>query len=206
MTNPYEVLGVNKNASEEEIKAAYKELARKYHPDNYVDNPLSDLAEEKMQEINKAFDDIMATKRGKSSNNGYYNAQGSAYSSSGVYADVRNYISQNRLEEAQEILDGVSISERNAEWYYLSGTVLYRRGWYDDAYTSFSTACRMEPTNAEYRDTLNRISTQRRGQFTGGYNTSGYNGNNCSACDICQCLICSDCCCECMGGDLISCC
>lgn len=203
MTNPYEVLGVSKNASDEEIKAAYKKLARKYHPDNYSDNPLSDLAEEKMKEINEAYDTIMAKRRGGFKGSGNTS---NTYSETGVYADVRRFINQNRLEEAQEILDGVAISERNAEWYFLNGSVLYRRGWYDDAYTSFSTACRMDPTNAEYRDTLNRISMQRRGQFNGGYNTGSYGGGGCSACDLCQGLICADCCCECMGGDLIRCC
>ena len=201
MTNPYEVLGVSKNATDEEIKAAYKKLALKYHPDNYADNPLSDLAEEKMKEINEAYDAIIAKRRGSHRSNSGYNT----YSETGVYADVRRFINQNRLEEAQEILDGVSISERNAEWYFLNGSVLYRRGWYDDAYTSFSTACRLDPSNVEYRDTLNRISMQRRGQFNGGYNTGSY-GGGCSACDLCQALICADCCCDCMGGDLISCC
>lgn len=198
--NPYEILGVDKNASEEEVKAAYKELARKYHPDNYVDNPLSDLAEEKMKEINEAYDAIIAKKRTKSSGSSGYQ-----YDETGVYADVRRFLNQNRLEDAQAILDGVDISSRTAEWYYLNGSVLYRRGWYDDAFTSFSNACRMDPSNAEYRDTLNRISMQRRGQFNGGYNTGNY-GGGCSTCDICQGLICADCCCECMGGDLIPCC
>lgn len=204
MTNPYEVLGVDKNATDDEIKAAYKNLARKYHPDNYSDNPLSDLAEEKMKEINEAYDAIMDKRR--RGFKGSENASGGTYSETGVYADVRRFLNQNRLEEAQEILDGVGISDRNAEWYFLNGSVLYRRGWYDDAYTSFSTACRMDPTNVEYRDTLNRIANQRRGQFNGGYNTGSYSGGGCSACDMCSGLICADCCCECMGGDLIRCC
>ena len=55
MKNPYEILGVSKNATDEEIKKAYRELARKYHPDNYQNNPLADLAEEKMKEINEAY-------------------------------------------------------------------------------------------------------------------------------------------------------
>ena len=54
----------NPNATDEEIKNAYRELARKYHPDNYIDNPLSDLAGEKMKEINEAYDEIMNTRRG----------------------------------------------------------------------------------------------------------------------------------------------
>ena len=56
MRDPYEILGVSRDASDEEIKNAYRQLARKYHPDNYADNPLSDLASEKMKEINEAYD------------------------------------------------------------------------------------------------------------------------------------------------------
>lgn len=57
--NPYEVLGVSENASEEEIKRAYKKLVKKYHPDRYQNNPLADLAEEKLQEVNEAYDMLM---------------------------------------------------------------------------------------------------------------------------------------------------
>ena len=195
MNNPYEVLGVSANATDEQIKEAYKQLARKYHPDNYDDNPLADLAEEKMKEINEAYDTIMASRK----SGGHSNSNGS-------FADVRNMINQGRLEEARVILDGVPISSRNAEWYYLNGTLLYRKGWYDDAYTSFSNACRMDPSNMEYRNAFNNIANQRRGQFTGGYNMGRNNGGNCDACDMCSTLICADCCCECMGGDLIACC
>ena len=76
MKDPYVVLGVDKNASEEEIKNAYRELARKYHPDNYANNPLSDLAEDKMKEINEAYDAIVNERKGRTSgatnNNSYY--------------------------------------------------------------------------------------------------------------------------------------
>lgn len=199
MRDPYSVLGVSKNATEDEIKAAYRELARKYHPDNYVDNPLADLASEKMKEINEAYDEIINRRRGGA--NKTYNAN---YSGGGStdFPEVRQLINQNRLEQAQELLDGVQPNLRNGEWYFLNGTVLYRRGWFDQAYTSFATACRMEPSNPEYRNALNMAQRQAGRQ----YNPYRSYSNNVDACDCCTNLICADCLCECLGGDLIPCC
>ncbi|MEL7568529.1 MAG: DnaJ domain-containing protein, partial [Dehalobacterium sp.] len=57
--NYYEILGVRENASKEEIRNAYRELVKKYHPDKYMDNPLAELAEEKLKEINEAYDFLM---------------------------------------------------------------------------------------------------------------------------------------------------
>ena len=127
MNDPYVVLGVSKNATDDEIKDAYRKLARKYHPDNYSDNPLADLAGEKMKEINDAYDAIMNERRngGKSKNNSYNGANASS-----AFPEVRNLINRNILEQAQELLDGVPVGSRNAEWYFLNGTVLYRRGWF----------------------------------------------------------------------------
>lgn len=200
MKNPYEVLGVSPNATDDEVKAAYRALAKKYHPDNYENNPLQDVAAEKMQEINEAYDSIMNSRRG----GGKSNASGGYTAYSGTkFSDIRTLISQNRLDEAQRMLDSIPISERNAEWYFLNGSVQYRRGWFDNAYSNFSTACNMDPSNSEYRAALNQIQYSRRGGNP--YNTVPTAGG-CSACDMCQGLICADCCCECMGGDLIRCC
>ena len=197
MKDPYEVLGVSKSATDEEIKNAYRELARKYHPDNYVGNPLADIAEEKMKEINDAYDQIMNKRRTGKDSGGY-----SAYKNS-RFSDIRTVISQNRLDDAQRLLDMVEISERDAEWYFLNGSVQYKRGWFENAYTNFATACRMDPTNGEYRAALNQIQYSRRGGNP--YRTTG-SGRECDSCDLCMGLWCADSCCECMGGDCIACC
>ena len=75
MNDPYSVLGIQSNASDDEVRKAYRELARKYHPDNYQDNPLADLAEEKMKEINEAYETITKQRAGGSS----YGGGGAAY-------------------------------------------------------------------------------------------------------------------------------
>lgn len=192
MKNPYEILGVSRNDSDDKIKAAYRELAKKYHPDNYADNPLSDLADEKMKEINEAYDSIMNERKGgghASGDTGGY----SAYQNQG-FSEIRLYIQRNELEKAQTMLDAVSINERNAEWYYLNGSVQYKRGWFDNAYTNFATAYRMNPSNPEYRAALNHINMQRSG--SNPYRT-GADMQGCTPCDICQGLMCLNCLCNC---------
>ncbi|MEE0946006.1 MAG: DnaJ domain-containing protein [Acutalibacteraceae bacterium] len=203
MNDPYVILGVNRNASDDDIKKAYRELARKYHPDHYADNPLSELAAEKMKEINEAYDAIMNERRGAGNKTG--SASG-GYTGSTQFKDIREMINAGQLDKAQVVLDGTPIGNRNAEWYFLSGMVQYRRGYFDNAYSSFANACRLDPSNPEYAEAFRRIQHQGRGNFSGPYRSSRNMGSNMDACDCCQTLICADCCCECMGGDLIRCC
>ena len=115
-------------------------------------------------------------------------------------------INNGQIDKAMILLDGVPLNKRNAEWYFLSGMVQYRRGRYDTAYSAFATACRMDPSNPEYAQAFRNIQRKKSSGFGGNpYRTSG-NMGGCDACDCCQGLICADCCCECMGGDLIRCC
>ena len=208
MTDPYKVLGVSPTSSDDEIKNAYRTLAKKYHPDQYTGSPIADLADEKMKEINEAYDEIVAMRKNGSSNNSNYSYSSNASTNQKTsFADVRTYIGSGRIADAEQILNGVPNDKRNAEWYFLKGSVLYRRGWLEEAKNHFTRACQMDPSNMEFRAALNQSMNQRSGAY-GGYNPNmqrNYAGG-CSTCDMCQGLICADCCCECMGGDLIGCC
>lgn len=200
MTDPYKVLGVTRDATDDEIKKAYRELARKYHPDNYAGNPLADLVEEKMKEVNEAYDQIQKERApGASGSSGGGHTSGAG----GSYAHVRELINNRRFADAELILDAVSQGNRNAEWNFLKGCVLIQRGWYFDAQKYLETACYLDPTNSEYRAALDRIK-QNSGSYGGNYRTNRTSGV--SPCDICTGLICADCLCQCCGGDLISCC
>ncbi len=212
MSDPYKILGVSPTASEDEIKSAYRTLAKKYHPDNYANSPLADLAEEKMKEVNEAYNQIQEERKNRQSS-GYggasYSANSSSYSSpyssNTEYQDVRNLIVANRLTDAEQILDGVPADRRSAEWYFLKGSILYRRGWLNEAYEDLARACQMDPGNAEYRSALNQLNNQRSGMY-GGYNPNVPGAGNCTGCDICTSLCVADACCDCMGNGMGSCC
>lgn len=210
--NPYTVLGVSENATDAEIKKAYRELAKKYHPDNYQDSPLADVASEKMKEVNEAYDEIQKLRRegrrysaGSNAYSGGYNTYSNAragYTRTN-YPDVRNYIQSGRLDDAMTILNGVPAERRDAEWYFLCGMIDYRKGWTDRAYQNFKTACDKDPSNQEFRQAFNMCNHQRAYSGTQYQQT---HGGGCSTCDICSGILCADCCCECMGGDCIRCC
>ncbi len=192
MKDPYEVLGVSPNASPEEIKRAYRELAKKYHPDNYVNNPLADLANEKMKEINEAYDAIL---------NRQYSSSSGSSSSSGASENpelqkARNFILSGRYAEAEVVLNQIPI--RDAEWHYLMGECYMYTNRYQKAANEYAAAYSMNPNEPRYAEAYGRF------QNAGTRGAPGSTGVG--VCDVCTGLLCADCLCECCGGDLISCC
>ena len=210
MTDPYKVLGVSPDASDDEIKKAYRALARKYHPDKYRDSDLADLASEKMKEVNAAYEEIQNLRKNggnRSSNSeysgGYNYAGGNSSTGNPTYNEIRRLINSGNIPAAESKLFSIHEGDRNAEWNFLYGCVLVKKGQFVDAQRFFDIACSMDPYNNEYKAARENLRRRANG-YGGGYNTSG--GGGCSACDVCTGLLCADCCCECCGGDLISCC
>lgn len=205
MTDPYKILGISRDASDDDIKSAYRALARKYHPDNFATNETArSMAEDKMKEINEAYDAIVAArKEGKSSYGGASSSTSDNSYNRSNYIKIREHINAGRISEAESMLEDIEDVDRGAEWNFLMGCVCASRGRYFDAQNYFSRACTMDPTNMEYRNALNNMRGNARTFTTGGYNTYG---NPNSGCDLCTTLLCADCLCECCGGDLISCC
>lgn len=201
--NPYEVLGVSRNASIDEIKRAYKELSRKYHPDSYVGNPLSSLAEEKFKQVQEAYDAIMKEKNGDYNYAGNYNNNGYNNSESGEMAEVYNLLGRRAYSQALSLLD--SMPNRNAKWYYYSAIAQVGLGNNLRGMEYARMAVSMEPNNIEYQNLVNRLSFQgnRYGEVRNVYR-GGRSGFD-DATDLCCKLWLADSLCECMGGDLCSC-
>ena len=196
MRDPYQVLGVPSTATDEEVKKAYRDLARKYHPDNYHDNPLADLAQERLKEINEAYEAVQSQRKAQRS--GGYSAGGQRYGGQGYgyqsgyqngyqggytsrYQRVRMAISSGDLNLAEELLNAQS--DHDAEWNFLKGAICYRRGWLDEARRYYQTAVTMAPDNPEYQRALDILE----GRGT-AYRPEGYGDVTTGACGDSSCL------------------
>ena len=213
MKDPYQVLGVPETATDEEIKKAYRDLARKYHPDNYHDNPLADLAQEKMKDINAAYEQITRERSGRGSGSGSY---GSAYDSGGtayqrqqyssqsssgssVLQQVRLAINSGNLSRAEALL--ANYADHNAEWNFLKGVLCTRRGWMDEAKRYYQTAVQMDPDDEEYQRALDMAEGRQTAYRPNGYGPVSTGNCHMNPClPICLALSC------CPGGGYFYCC
>ena len=231
MTDPYQVLGVSRDASTEEIKKAYRTLSRKYHPDANINNPNKAEAEEKFKQVQQAYKQIMEEKEngtssyssqgsyggsygsggyGGSYGNGGYggNYGGYNYGSSTEDAELRaaaNYLNNMRYQEAMRVLN--NISRHNAQWYYLHAIANAGLGNNISAVQDAQTAVNMEPDNMQYRQLLSQLQGGGQwytdmGQGYGYERAGGDMGKWC-----CECLaIYAMCNCCCYGGRGFYCC
>lgn len=231
MTDPYQVLGVSRDASTEEIRKAYRTLSRKYHPDANINNPNKAEAEEKFKQVQQAYKQIMEEKEngtssyssqgsyggsygsggyGGSYGNGGYggNYGGYNYGSSTEDAELRaaaNYLNNMRYQEAMRVLN--NISRHNAQWYYLHAIANAGLGNNISAVQDAQTAVNMEPDNMQYRQLLSQLQGGGQwytdmGQGYGYERAGGDMGKWC-----CECLAINALCnCCCYGGRGFYCC
>ena len=190
----YEVLGVEKGASEDEIKKAYRKLAKANHPDLH---PGDKECEERFKEINEAYEQIQKQRRAGSGygapRQSYYGTTSNGYSSADpTMQQIRLAIARGDISQAERLLNAVS--DHNAEWNFLMGNVCYRRGWLDEAKRYFETACRMDPENPEYRQAL--AAFNNRGYRPQGYQTVSTSCGN----DVCSNWCLAALCCNLLGG------
>ena len=194
MKNPYEVLGISPSATNEEVRDAYRALAKKYHPDNYVDSPLADMAEEKMKEINAAYDEILRI-RTEQKNSSEEPKRNTGYANYGAYGSqtskVRRAINEGDYTLAEKLLNEVEQRERDAEWFFLKGLVLLHSDYYFDAMRYINRACELAPNNQEYATLRDNLNAQSR---TFG-DPSARPSSGCGICDMCPCVVCPICMC-----------
>ncbi|MDO4616504.1 MAG: J domain-containing protein [Lachnospiraceae bacterium] len=211
MRDPYEVLGVSRDADTDEIKKAYRKLSRIYHPDANVNNPDKDKAEEKFKEIQQAYKQIMDEKEhGTSSYQGQDSTGYGGYGPFGYgygagqnqrqnqYENVEqqaaaNYINSRHYQEAMNVLD--RMEQRSALWYYLHAQANAGLGNNVNALSDAKTAAEMEPSNLQYRMLVQNLSQGGSWYTATG---TGYGYEPCSVggsmANLCMCCALSSCC------------
>ena len=218
--DPYQVLGVSRDASDDEVKKAYRNLSRKYHPDANINNPNKAQAEEMFKKVQAAYDQIMKERQygGHGTAGSQYGPGSSHYGGySGGFGGfggfgasdreeeprmqaVRNFINSGHYQEACNVLN--SIQERNARWYYYSAIANSGIGNQINALEYARKAVQMEPGNAEYRQLVSRLENNGRWYADRGtqygFGTDGR--SNCLS-DLCCCMCASSMC----GGGFMPC-
>lgn len=200
--DPYKVLGVSRDASDEEIKRAYRALAKKYHPDL---NPGDQEAARKMQQVNAAYEQIKNPEKAQQTNQGgyggYYDPFGSYHQQSYTGSQTTDQYQQAaaqyiRFGRFQEALNALSSStDHDAQWYYLSAVANDGLGNQVTALEHIRRAVSMDPQNLEYQRALDRIESggtayrQQAGNFRG----FSMGGDPCT--NLCMCYLCNLFCC-----------
>lgn len=204
--NPFVILGVDENTvTQNELEEAYKLQRAKYADDRFLEGEAGEIASRKISEIDEAYQDALEKLKTRAT-----------VSDNGVrYTEIEAEIRAKNYNEAQSILDSITV--RDAEWHFLQSVIYYKKGWISESKLQLERAVALDPNNPKYKtelDKMNGTGTQQNQQYTRhsyGYGQNpnrsySYDRPQTNTCDCCSTLCALDCCCECMGGDLIPCC
>ena len=202
--NAYEILGLTKSATRDEIETRYRELREKYQRDRFLPGDEGEEASEKLQQLEVAYRDILIELDEQQ--------QATNFTEDADYSKIQELITSGKLDEAQKLLD--ERSTRDAEWHYIQSILFYKRNWFLESKKQLELACQMEPDNQRYKQSLEKLTkilasntispdqmrTNSR-PIDDGPRVGAGNGT-CTGSTCTDCLLCNACCncCQCMGG------
>ncbi|MDD4840092.1 MAG: hypothetical protein PHE93_05460 [Clostridia bacterium] len=213
--DPFVTLRISKGATQSEIYDAYKALRNRYEEERFMEGEAGADAARMLQQLDLAYAEAIE----------YNHDTATVIGEGNAYEEIKKSISDKNLDRAQTLLD--NITRRDAEWHYYQSIVFYERSWFAECKKQLQIALEIEPNNEKYKKSLANLETklnkenqqantnqqrqyEQSNQTYGNGSARSYGPNTRSAdggcCNVCSGLLCADCCCECMGGDLIRCC
>ena len=198
MQEYYKILGLNIDATEEEVENAYRTLKEKYSRERFYEGEIGNEAAKNLTKVETAYHEIISSKK-KVENEKVMND----------YSEVERLIRNGNINMAQERLD--DFSNRDAEWHYLQSVIYYKKNWLNDSKNQLKVALNMDPHNSKYADALSKLNQKMEyndRQYQGTYNQGGaqpqydrqmggVDSNNCltfCATWCCMDMLCSICC------------
>lgn len=208
--DPYVILEINRDASQAEILEAYKAKRSFYQAHVFDEGEAGATAARKLEELDQAYQLAMEAS--------HETATVSDENDSFGYSDVKTLIKNKKFDEAQRRLDDITL--RDGEWHYYQAIIFYEKSWLNESKRQLEMALAEDPNNEKYKRSLENLKRKIDGtnafereksgtNYSGNVPPKSYSQNADVAdgiCTACQALWCADCCCECMGGDLIRCC
>ncbi len=203
--DPYKVLQLEESATKEQVEESYRRLREQYAEARFQPGEAGAEAAEKLGELERAYQDVLNDLQSKE-NRQQYGTE---------YGEIEALIKSGELTEAQQKLDDIPVHD--GEWHYLQSIVFYKKNWFLESKKQLEYALKADPENTKYRNSLNKLQQilasntispdqlhSKESHTTDG--TSRGKGIPTCTGNCCSDLCIADCCCECMGGDLIPCC
>lgn len=150
--DPYKILEIDFYATDEEIKKAYYRAVKKYHPDKYIGSAMYNISQEKIKQINEAYQSILSIRRGKTSNDNVRLDSGMT-----VYSKISLLLNDGNIDEAEKQLDAITL--KDGKWYYYKGCICSAKGWHQEATRCFKRCCEYSPDNCQYKYAFNRVTS-----------------------------------------------